>query len=241
MKPFSVSFRSKKEATYETLQTAIVRGDLAPGARLVIDDLAAQIGVSPIPVREALQQLQADGFVVIEPYVGVTVTEIRASLVEEIFALLEATEVTSGRAACLRMTEDDLSEVERILREMDAAVHDLDRFSRANVRLHQFICGRAETPLVKNVMRNTLAHWDRLRRYYLKDVFAKRAASSQEEHWQMFDALRARDPDRIERIIREHNRRARAAYIAYLRDAGHIAPEAAPNPPGEYDDRSVTN
>ena len=57
----------------------------------------------------------------------------------------------------------------------------------------------------------------------------------------MFDALRARDPDRIERIIREHNRRARAAYIAYLRDAGHIAPEAAPNPPGEYDDRSVTN
>src|SRR5438067_8819367 len=90
VKPFSVSFRSKKDATYDTLHTAIVRGDLAPGTRLVIDDLAAQIGVSPIPVREALQQLQADGFVVIEPYVGVTVTALQAGLVEEIFALLEA-------------------------------------------------------------------------------------------------------------------------------------------------------
>lgn len=222
MKPFTVNVRSKKDATYDLLQTAIIRGELAPGARIVIDDLAAQLGVSPIPVREALQQLQADGFVVIEPYVGVTVTELQAGMVEEIFALLEATEVTSGRAACLRMTEDDLAQVERMLREMDDTVDDLDRFSRENVQLHQFICDRAETPLVKNVMRNTLAHWDRLRRYYLEDVFAKRAATSQQEHWQMFAALRARDPDHLERVIREHNRHAREAYITYLRNAGHI-------------------
>lgn len=224
MKTFSVSFRSKKDATYDTLHTAIVHGDLAPGTRLVIDDLAAQLDVSPIPVREALQQLQADGFVVIAPYIGATVTEIRAGLVEEIFALLEATEVTSGRAACLRMSEDDLRIVERILRDMDDAVHDLDRFSQENVRLHQVICDRAETPLVKNVMRNTLAHWDRLRRYYLEDVFTQRVASAQQEHWQMFDALRTRDPDLVERVIREHNRGACAAYITYLRTAGHIAP-----------------
>jgi DNA-binding GntR family transcriptional regulator len=225
MKPFTVSVRSKKDVTYELLQTAIIHGELIPGARLVIDDLAAQLGVSPIPVREALQQLQADGFILIEPYVGVTVTALQAGMVEEIFALLEATEVTSGRAACLRMTADDLGEVERMLRAMDGALDDLDRFSQENVRLHQFICDRAETPLIKHVMRNTLAHWDRLRRYYLEDVFAKRAAASQREHWQMFAALRVRDPDRIERVIREHNRHAREAYITYLRDAGHIAAE----------------
>lgn len=227
MKPVSVNFRSKKDATYDSLHAAIVRGELAPGARLVIDDLAAQLGVSPIPVREALLQLRADGFVVIEPYVGVTVTEIQASLVEEIFALLEATEVTSGRAACLRMSPDDLDEVERILRDMDNAAHDFERFSQENVRLHQFICDRAETPLAKNVMHNTLAHWDRLRRYYLAGVFAQRVAAAQQEHWQMFSALRARDPDHLERVIREHNRRARAAYIAYLRSTGHIATESA--------------
>jgi DNA-binding GntR family transcriptional regulator len=228
MKTLSISFRSKKDAIYQHLHAAIVAGDLAPGVRLVIDELAAQLGVSSIPVREALQQLQADGFVLIEPYVGVTVTTLQAGMIDEIFALLEATEVTSGRAACVRMSADDLAEVERMLRAMDGAVADLDRFSEENVRLHQFICDRAETPLVKNVMRNTLAHWDRLRRYYLEDVFAKRAAASQQEHWQMFAALTARDPDLLEQVIREHNRRAREAYIAYLRDAGYMAPEIAP-------------
>jgi DNA-binding GntR family transcriptional regulator len=226
MKPFTVSVRSKKDATYDLLHAAIVHGDFAPGARLVIDDLAAQLGVSSIPVREALQQLQADGFVVIEPYVGATVTALQAGMIDEIFALLETTEVVSSRAACARMDADDLLEVERLLREMDSAMNDLDRFSQENVRLHQFICDRAETPLVKNVMRNTLAHWDRLRRYYLDDVFARRAAASQQEHWRMFAALRARDPDRIERVIREHNRHAHAAYIAYLREAGHLAEPA---------------
>jgi DNA-binding GntR family transcriptional regulator len=61
-----------------------------------------------------------------------------------------------------------------------------------------------------------------LRRFYLEDVFARRTAASQQEHWRMFAALRARDPDRIEQVIREHNRHAHAAYIAYLRDAGHL-------------------
>ena len=53
MKPFTVNVRSKKDATYDLLQTAIIRGEFAPGARIVIDDLAVQMGVSPIPVREA--------------------------------------------------------------------------------------------------------------------------------------------------------------------------------------------
>src|SRR5262245_40102725 len=114
MKPFTVSVRSKKDATYDLLHAAIVRGDFAPGARLVIDDLAAQLGVSSIPVREALQQLQADGFVVIEPYVGATVTALQAGMIDEIFALLETTEVVSSRAACARMDADDLREVERL-------------------------------------------------------------------------------------------------------------------------------
>jgi DNA-binding GntR family transcriptional regulator len=105
------TFRSKKEFVYDALRVAILEGDLEPGARLVIDDLAMELGVSQIPVREALQQLQADGFVTIEPYIGTKVTEIDAGLVREVFDLLEALEVISGRAACLRMSEDGLPEI----------------------------------------------------------------------------------------------------------------------------------
>ena len=209
-------FRSKKEFAYDTLRDTILEGQLEPGARLVIDELAADLGVSQIPVREALQQLQADGFVTIEPYVGARVTEIDASLICEVFDLMEALEVVSGRAACLRMSEDSLDEMESRLRAMDALVTDADRFSEENARLHQFICERAGTPLVDRLMDKVLAHWDRLRRYYLQDVFERRVGDAQQEHWLVFEALCTRDPDHVEQVIREHNKTARLAYTEYL-------------------------
>jgi DNA-binding GntR family transcriptional regulator len=142
-------FRSKKEFAYDALRDAILEGRLAPGTRLVIDELAADLSVSHIPIREALQQLQADGFIIIEPYVGARVTEIDAGLVCEVFDLMEALEVIGGRAASLRMSEDSLAEMESRLHTMDALVTDPGRFSQENADLHQFICERAGTPLVR--------------------------------------------------------------------------------------------
>jgi DNA-binding GntR family transcriptional regulator len=217
------TFRSKKEFVYDALRVAILEGELEPGARLVIDDLAIELGVSQIPVREALQQLQADGFVTIEPYIGTKVTEINAGLVREVFDLLEALEVISGRAACLRMSEDSLLEMENLLHDLDALVDNPDRFSYENARLHQFMCDQAETPLVKRLMAKVLAHWDRLRRHYLNDVFARRVGIAQQEHWRIFEALRTRDLDRVEQVIREHNRTARAAYEEYLEATSQMA------------------
>jgi DNA-binding GntR family transcriptional regulator len=210
-------FRSKKEFAYDILRDTILEGQLEPGARLVIDELAAELGVSQIPVREALQQLQADGFVTIEPYVGARVTEIDASLICEVFDLMETLEVISGRAACLRMSEDSLDEMESRLRAMDALVTDADRFSQENARLHQFVCERAGTPLVARLMDKVLAHWDRLRRHYLQDVFERRVSKAQQEHWRVYEALRTRDLDHVEQVVREHNRAAREAYEAHLR------------------------
>jgi DNA-binding GntR family transcriptional regulator len=210
-------FLSKKEFAYNTLRDTILEGQLEPGTRLVIDELATDLGVSPIPVREALQQLQADGFVTIEPYVGAKVTEINASLVCEVFDLMEALEVISGRAACLRMSDDSLAEMESHLHAMDALTTDSDRFSKENVRLHQFICERAGTPLVDRLMDRVLAHWDRLRRHYLQDVFERRVTDAQREHWRVFEALCTRDPDHVEKVIREHNQAARTSYETHLR------------------------
>ena len=102
-----VTHRSKKDYVVASLRRDILDGVLAPGARLIIDDLASSYGVSPIPVREALQQLQSDGYVVIQPYAGAKVAEIEIDAIHEIFALLESLEVISGRAACERMGEED--------------------------------------------------------------------------------------------------------------------------------------
>src|ERR1700751_6309758 len=103
MQPIGSS-RSKKELVIETLRNAILNREFTPGTRLVIEDLAKQLGVSPIPVREALQQLDADGYVAIEPYLGARVTSIEAESVVEVFSLREIMEAVSGRAAGPRMS-----------------------------------------------------------------------------------------------------------------------------------------
>lgn len=209
--------RSKNELVYASLRAAIIHGELAPGARLVIDELAHELGVSQIPVREALRQLEADGFITSKPHVGATVTEVQASLITEIFGLLEAMEAISGRAACLRLNAEDWHDLNRLLAHMDDLVDDPDSWSAANVRFHQMICERADTPLVQKMMDKALAHWDRLRsHYHLKDVFAQRVAEAQEQHWEMYHAICDRDVNGLERAVRRHNQAALSAYTRLL-------------------------
>ena len=212
-------FRSKKDSVLDALRAAIVSGELRPGKKLVIDELAAQFGISAIPVREALQQLQADGLIIIEPHVGATVTPIEPDLVEEVFELLEGLELMSARRACTRMTGEQFDELEAIVTQMDGMLDDLDTWSAMNVRLHTFICACARIPLAQSMLVKVLDHWNRLRRVYLKEVHAKRAHLSQKEHWQILRAMKAHDIDRLERIIRDHNRAARDAYTAELNRA----------------------
>lgn len=209
-------YRSKKDSVQDALRAAILSGDIKPGQRLVIDELASHYGISAIPIREALQQLQADGLVTIQPHVGATVTGIEPNLVSEIFDLLEAFEVVSTRRACERMTATDYAQIEALLTTMDGAMDDLDGWSAMNARLHLFICDCADMTLAKSMLAKVLDHWNRLRKVYLIQVHSKRVHQSQKEHWQMLRAMKAKDFARLEHVIREHNRAARDAYTSKL-------------------------
>jgi DNA-binding GntR family transcriptional regulator len=220
-----VTFRSKNELVYESLKQAIINGDYKPGSRLVIDQLAIELGVSQIPIREAVRQLEADGFVTIEPHSGATITEISASLIYEIFGLLESIEVTCGRIAAQSMTEEELNKLEDIINGMDGFIDSPAEWSIENRHLHIFICECAQSTLMKKIMHKTFDHWDRLRRHYLRDVFGKRIDKAQEEHKQLISALRTHDPNKVEQVAREHNRRALESYLEHLRAAGYIVPE----------------
>jgi DNA-binding GntR family transcriptional regulator len=178
--------------------------------------LAKQLGVSPIPVREALQQLEADGYVVIEPYLGARVAPIEAESVIEVFSLLETMEVVSSRAACQQMSDADFSVLEKFLLKMDSLISEPELWSRENRYFHRFICDKSGTRLVGSLMSKVLDHWDRLHRYFLKDVFARRLRHAQREHWELLRTLRSRDPARTEAVVREHARSAISAYQKHL-------------------------
>jgi DNA-binding GntR family transcriptional regulator len=217
------AFRSKNEVVYDTLRDAIIQGEYEPGTRLVIDDLASTLGVSQIPIREAVRQLEADGFVSFEPYVGATITEINANFIFEVFALLESMEITASRAAARCMSDEEMETLEELINNMDSSVERPDQWSRENKHLHLFICECAKTTLIQKMMQKILDHWDRLRLHYLKDVSGQRIKIAQQEHKQILAAFRTRDPEEVERVICAHNQSARASYIQHLRATGQIS------------------
>jgi DNA-binding GntR family transcriptional regulator len=205
------AFRSKNAIVYETLRQSIIHGEYEPGARLVIDDLAQSLGVSQIPIREAMQQLEADGFVSIEPYV--------------VFALLESLEMISSRNAVRCMSDEELDTLAELINKMDASVDNPDQWSQENKNLHLFICKCAQNRMILKIMQNVLDHWDRLRLHYLNDVFDHRIKIAQQEHKQILEAFFTRDQDDVERKIREHNRSALSSYIQHLQSTGQIDPD----------------
>jgi DNA-binding GntR family transcriptional regulator len=85
---------------------------------------------------------------------------------------------------------------------MDASVADPAQWSQENKQLHLFICACAEAQLITKMMQKVLDHWDRLRLHYLQDVSAHRIKLAQQEHKQILEAFRSRDPDEVERVIR---------------------------------------
>lgn len=221
---FSVAtpFKSKKDYVYDQLRAEILTGKHAPGARLVIDELAVRLNVSQIPIREAIQLLEADGFVKTEPHVGARVVEINAAFIFEVFALLESLEIICSRAACSAMTDAHLQTLTQMVKKMDESLHDPESWSEQNKAMHLFICECANTLLVMKMMQKAFDHWDRLRFQYLQKISATRIYNAQEEHRLLLAAFLQRDPVAVEQIIREHNQSALQSYIEYLQSEGHL-------------------
>jgi DNA-binding GntR family transcriptional regulator len=218
-----VEFQSKNEVVYQMLKRGIIRGFYKPGSRLVIDQLAGELGISQIPIREAVRQLEADGFVTIEPYSGATVTAINADFIFEVFSLLDSIEVVCSRIACCIMTAQQLDELSDLIQRMDSSIHDADQWSQENKELHLLICTYAHATIAKKMMQKMLDHWDRLRLHYLQDVFGHRIKMGQQEHKQILAAFHTRNPDQVEQAVHTHNQNALAKYIEYLKSTGHIS------------------
>ena len=214
-----VRFRTKQEYVYQSLRGAIMRGELAPGQRLVIDEIGRQLQVSAIPIREALQLLQSEGLVQSAPHVGATVTPISEDEVHEVFAIMEGLETVGVREAARRLDDEGIAQLSGVVAEMDAAIaaRDFERWAALNSNLHRAINDIARMPLLREMTDRVLSRWERLRRHYFQGVVVPRVVQAQGEHHALLAALIRRDLDGAEQIVRGHNRAAQRAYADYLR------------------------
>src|SRR5574339_696280 len=114
--------RTKQEFVYLTIRSSILRCDLRPGERLVIEDLAQRLDVSTIPVREALQLLQSEGLVEIVPHVGTSVTPLSRSSILDVFSIMEGLQIVAARVAAERAAPSDFAAIDAVMRQMDEVV-----------------------------------------------------------------------------------------------------------------------
>jgi DNA-binding GntR family transcriptional regulator len=217
---------TKQAFVYQTLHSAIMRGELAPGARLRTGDIAQRLGVSVIPVREALQMLHSERLVESAPHVGARVARISRDSIIEVFTVMEGLELVATRTAAERMTPTHMDQLTSLLEAMDGALASpkYDEWSDRNTQFHSAIARITGMPMLQEMTDRALNQWDRVHRYYLKDVLVHRLAQAQDEHRVIVQAMRDKNYVLLEQLVRKHNQGTLAAYTQYLNNAGSNTP-----------------
>ena len=218
--PTSVERRhvTKQQFVYETLRDAILRCELQPGERLNIGVLAKRLGVSIVPIREALRLLESEGFIVNVAHVGATIAPISRQSIAEIYTILEGLESVSTRVAAQVAQPEHFAELEALIAGMDDALRHgrADQWSDLNSRFHLAIGRLSAMPMLVQMLQRALAEWVRVSRHLFNDVILHRANAAQREHRELVDRMKAGDLAAAEQIIRKHNQGALAAYTEYF-------------------------
>ncbi|PTX64603.1 GntR family transcriptional regulator [Melghirimyces profundicolus] len=197
---------NKQQYAYQILRSRILDGTYSPGYRLVINQIAKEMSLSAIPVREAIRQLEADGLIQYKPYSGAVVTPIDKNQYLETLSTLAVLEgyATALSSQCFPI--DKIVELQKINERMKDSLEEFDfvRFGNLNSEFHDRICSRCNNQYLLENIRNTQNRLDSIRR--MGSAFKPvRVKQSIEEHDELIRMLRESRPfGEIESFARGH-------------------------------------
>ncbi len=197
-----------QEAVLAELRRVIATGQIAPGAPIRQDALAEQLGVSRVPVREALKILEGEGQVHYEPHRGYTVAELSAADLDEVYRLRELLEAEAIRQAVRRLTADDLVRIRAAGKALHAATKaaDMEGITDANREFHFALFEACGQPRLVRLIRQLWDATEVYRAVYFQSVANRKLVLH--EHDALEKALVARDAKAAIRIMDEHRRNA---------------------------------
>jgi DNA-binding GntR family transcriptional regulator len=206
---------SKSQLAYEHLRDGITRGGYGPGYRLVLDQLARELRMSVVPVREAIRRLEAEGMVTFERHVGARVAAIDPVDYQDTCQTLAIVEGAAVALAQPHLAAADLAEARAINDRLRQCLADFDpvRFTRLNEAFHRTLSDPCPNAQLKNLVDGGWRRLAGLRRSTFGNA-AGRAHASVAEH----DALLAllaegAAPAAIEAAVREHRLAGMRAYL----------------------------
>jgi DNA-binding GntR family transcriptional regulator len=188
----------------QRIRDLIVQGELAPGERVPERELCERFGISRTPFREALKVLATEGLIDLQHHRGAVVSKVTAGDVDDMFQVMGVLEALAGKLACRRASDAEIAAVEKFHERMlrHYREHDLSSYFQFNQRIHEAIMQAAGNPVLVN-MYGTLSV--RIRRArYMANLSQARWDQAVAEHEEILDALKARDGERLGRLLRDH-------------------------------------
>jgi len=201
---------SAREKTYEQLKSAIFSGRFSPGERLAEEHLAEEMGVSRTPVREALHKLEQDGL--IEPMGGrgFCIPRDSPEEIEDLFEIRTVLEGYTLRLICEKVTDEQIAQLEAIVDKADDALRRkrIDEVFRWNTQFHDTLHTLvADKRRFHSMIVNMRKYVLRYRKDTLQYLGAAKRAS--DGHRQIILALKLKDPELCERMMRVHIRQSK--------------------------------
>jgi DNA-binding GntR family transcriptional regulator len=200
---------------YERLLVEIRVGKLKPKDRLTETELAARLGISRTPVREAIRQLEADGLVIHVPRVGAVVRSLEYAEITELYEMRAVLEGTAARFAARAATDVELAELDAINGEMERAVAKVAELYVLNRQFHAALLSAAKNRFLLKAAEAVDKTLLILGPSTMEE--GGRANEAIAEHGKVLEALRARNGELAETTMRQHIDAAHGARLRQLR------------------------
>lgn len=193
-----------RDVVFNTLREAILKGELKPGERLMELQLAAKLGVSRTPIREAIRMLEQEGLAVTIPRKGAEVAKMTEKDMEDVLQIRDALDELAASIACELISKEELEKLRRTMHEFEeyAKTGDVKKIAEADVKFHDIIYHATENPKLVNMLNNLREQMYRYRVEYLKDE--KNYPILVKEHSEIVEGLTTKNKQKVTAAMHRH-------------------------------------
>jgi DNA-binding GntR family transcriptional regulator len=201
MKIEKISTKTMRQQIYDQLRKKIISSEILPGQSMTLQGLAKEFGVSLMPVREALWQLESEKVIVIQSNKGIYVNALKRKEMEEIFEIRMILESRAAERSCERIAAHQLSQLKNVLEGMEASLDKPRRYIALNSQFHFMIYSYADSPVLLQIID---ALWARIGPYlYIAGVKTGDQSFPMKCHRGMVESLVGRDKKKLKEWLCE--------------------------------------
>lgn len=218
------NFKDRKslgEDVFDYLKNAIIDQTISPGERLVESRMADMLGISRTPLREALHKLELGGWIEKIPSGGFKVVTLTRDDIEETFGIRSVLEAYAARLAAENYQDKDLIPLEKNIQEYKKCLEskkNWDRLQEINTQFHDLLYALSRRPKLIAMVNQLRAQLPSVHQIILKQE--KVVLKSHEDHINLLKAVKDRDGEAVEQLLKDHIIKGKNMVLAQLSQAG---------------------